>query len=66
MAALKGFAGSSASLAALPVRVFASVTPVAAAGLVARAGGPFSLVWWWALSVSRGVLPALMAWLASR
>lgn len=65
MSALKALAGSSASYAALPSKVISSSTPVGTVRLLARVGGIFPLLLWWAFSVSRGVLPAVMAWLVS-
>lgn len=66
LAAVKNAAGRSLSRVKSPSRAVASMTPVAGARLLTRAGGLFSLLLWWAFSVTRGVLPAVMSWQVSR
>lgn len=67
LAAVKTAAGRSLSrVTTSPSRAVASMAPVGAARLLARSGGGFPLVLWWAFTVARGVLPVLMSWLVFR
>lgn len=67
LAAVKSAAGRSFTrVATSPSRAVASMAPVGAARLLARAGGALPLLLWWAFTVARGVLPVLMSWLVSR
>lgn len=65
-AAVKSVAGRSISRMTSPSKAVTSMTPVAGVRLLARAGGVFPLLLWWAFSVMRGVLPVVMSWLVSR
>ncbi|CAM9090944.1 unnamed protein product [Ectocarpus sp. 4 AP-2014] len=65
-AAVKSVAGRSISRMTSPSKAVTSMTPVAGVRLLARAGGGFPLLLWWAFSVMRGVLPVVMSWLVSR
>lgn len=66
LAAVKSAAGRSLSRVTSPSRAVTSMTPVGGVRLLARAGGLFPLLLWWAFSVTRGVLPVVMSWLVSR
>lgn len=67
LAAVKNAAGRSLSrVTSSPSKAVTSMTPVAGVRLLARAGGLFPLLLWWAFSVTRGVLPVVMSWLVSR